>query len=57
MVFQVLDPTEIEFPFEDVTMFKGLEEMGQLLTEPRAFDPEGLTTEIARTEGWTFGVL
>src|SRR3954463_783372 len=25
MVFQVLDPAEIEFPFEDVTMFKGLE--------------------------------
>src|SRR3954470_372334 len=34
MVFQVLDPAEIEFPFEDVTMFKGLEEMGELLTEP-----------------------
>jgi len=27
------------------------------LTESRAFDPEGLTPEIARTEGWTFGVL
>jgi hypothetical protein len=26
-------------------------------TEPRAFDPEGLTPEIARREGWTFGVL
>jgi hypothetical protein len=26
-------------------------------TEPRAFDPEGLTPEIARCEGWTFGVL
>ena len=26
-------------------------------TEPRAFAPEGLTREIARTEGWTFGVL
>jgi hypothetical protein len=25
--------------------------------EPRAFDPEGLTAEIARSEGWTFGVL
>ncbi|HLL90602.1 MAG TPA: DUF58 domain-containing protein [Tepidisphaeraceae bacterium] len=36
MVLQVLDPTEIEFPFEDVTMFKGLEESGELLTEPRA---------------------
>jgi hypothetical protein len=27
------------------------------MTEPRAFDPLGLTPEIARTEGWTFGVL
>jgi hypothetical protein len=27
------------------------------LTEPRAFNPEGLTPHIARTEGWTFGVL
>lgn len=25
--------------------------------EPRAFKPEGLTPEIARSEGWTFGVL
>jgi uncharacterized protein (DUF58 family) len=36
MVFQVLDPMEIEFPFEDVTLFKGLEHMGDLLTEPRS---------------------
>ena len=36
MVFQVLDPMEIEFPFEDVTLFRGLEEAGELLTEPRA---------------------
>ena len=26
-------------------------------SEPRAFAPDGLTPEIARTEGWTFGVL
>ncbi len=26
-------------------------------TEPRAFHPEGLTPEIAKSEGWTFGVL
>ena len=36
MAFQVLDPMEVAFPFEDVTLFKGLEEMGELLTEPRA---------------------
>ena len=27
------------------------------LTEPRAFEPDGLTPTIAKTEGWTFGVL
>lgn len=27
------------------------------LTERHAFDPEGLTPQIAQTEGWTFGVL
>ena len=26
-------------------------------SEPRAFDPEGLAPAIARSEGWTFGVL
>lgn len=36
MVFQLLDPLEIDFPFEDVTLFKGLEETGELLTEPRS---------------------
>ncbi len=36
MAFQVLDPQEIEFPFQDTTLFQGLEEAGQLLTEPRA---------------------
>jgi hypothetical protein len=27
------------------------------LSNPRAFDPPGLTPEIARTEGWTFGIV
>ncbi len=27
------------------------------LTHPEAFTPAGLTPEIARTEGWTFGIL
>ncbi len=26
-------------------------------SEPSAFAPEGLTPELARTEGWTFGIL
>jgi uncharacterized protein (DUF58 family) len=47
MVFQILDPTEIEFPFEDVTLFKGLEEAGELLTEPRALR-EGYLEQLAQ---------
>ena len=27
------------------------------LANPHAFDPPGLTPEIARTEGWTFGIV
>ncbi len=46
MVFQLLDPQEIEFPFEEVTMFKGLEEMGDLLTEPRSLR-QGYLDELA----------
>ncbi|HEX8913376.1 MAG TPA: DUF58 domain-containing protein [Humisphaera sp.] len=33
---QVLDPAEITFPFEDTTLFRGLEQAGELLAEPRA---------------------
>ena len=36
IAFQLLDPAEIEFPFDDVTLFKGMEEAGELLTEPRS---------------------
>jgi uncharacterized protein (DUF58 family) len=51
MAFQILDPTEIEFPFEEVTLFKGLEEMGELLTEPRALR-EGYIEQLTLfTEG------
>jgi uncharacterized protein (DUF58 family) len=35
IVLHVLDPAEIDFPFQQVTMFKGLEAMGEVLTEPR----------------------
>ncbi|HEU5482247.1 MAG TPA: hypothetical protein VFU80_04025 [Sphingomicrobium sp.] len=33
----------------------GMRELAR--TEPRAFAPKGLTPHIARTEGWTFGIL
>src|SRR3954462_2627104 len=51
MAFQVLDPMEINFPFEDVTLFKGLEEMGELLTEPRALREGYLEQLSLATEG------
>jgi hypothetical protein len=33
----------------------GMRELAR--TEPHAFEPKGLTAEIARTEGWTFGIV
>jgi len=51
MAFQVLDPMEITFPFDDVTLFKGLEEMGELLTEPRALRDGYLEQLQLATEG------
>lgn len=35
VVFHVLDKDEVEFPFERMTMFEGLEEMPDLLVDPR----------------------
>ena len=36
VVFQIMHEHEIEFPFEDNTLFKGLELDRELMTEPRA---------------------
>ena len=36
IVFHVLDPQERNFPFNQTTMFEGLEQFGEILTEPRA---------------------
>jgi uncharacterized protein (DUF58 family) len=36
IVFHILDPAEIEFPFRDTTLFKGLEDVSQVLTDPHA---------------------
>jgi len=40
VLFHVLDPDEIEFPFENLTVFEGLEEKIQLLADPRAMAEE-----------------
>ena len=36
VVFHILDPAELEFPFRDTTLFKGLEGLPDVLTEPHA---------------------
>ncbi len=36
IVFHILDPAEVEFPFRATTLFKGLEGMPEVLTEPHA---------------------
>jgi len=36
ILFHILDPAELDFPFSQVTLFKGLEGFGDLLTDPKA---------------------
>lgn len=55
MIFQVLDPDELNFPFRNWTMFNSLEDEGhRVLTEPQRIRPaylrafEEFTTELRR---------
>lgn len=36
VVFHVLDPAELDFPFRRTTLFKGLENLPEVLTDPRS---------------------
>jgi uncharacterized protein (DUF58 family) len=36
ILFHILDPAELDFPFSDTTLFKGLEQLPDVLTDPRA---------------------
>ncbi len=36
ILLHVLDPAELDFPFQQVTMFRGLEQLPEMLAEPRA---------------------
>ena len=36
VVFHVLDPAELDFPFRQTTLFRGLEQLPDVLTDPRA---------------------
>ncbi|HEY4309887.1 MAG TPA: DUF58 domain-containing protein [Pirellulales bacterium] len=35
VIFHVLDPAEMDFPFQQTTLFKGLEQLPDVLSEPR----------------------
>ena len=36
IVFHIMDEYELTFPFDDMTLFEGLEETGEVTTEPRS---------------------
>jgi uncharacterized protein (DUF58 family) len=36
VLFHVMDPAELEFPFQEATLFRGLEQYPELLTDPRS---------------------
>ncbi|MFO0843136.1 MAG: DUF58 domain-containing protein [Gemmataceae bacterium] len=36
LLLQVLDPAELEFPFQEATLFRGMEQEPELLTDPRS---------------------
>ncbi len=36
IVLHVLDPAELDFPFQQTTLFRGLEQLPDVLAEPRA---------------------
>jgi hypothetical protein len=53
-------PTRLRFEPNDhqtdaLVTAAGMRQLAE--SEPRAFAPEGLTPHIAKSEGWTFGVL
>jgi uncharacterized protein (DUF58 family) len=47
VVFHVLDGAELDFPFQDSTLFHGLEQLPDLLTDPRSLR-EGYINELTK---------
>jgi len=47
IVLQILDHDEMHFPFETTTLFKGLEQTGEIVVEPRALR-EAYLEELAK---------
>lgn len=50
ILLQVLDHDEMTFPFESTTLFKGLEDLGELVVEPRALREAYLEEYRAHTQ-------
>jgi uncharacterized protein (DUF58 family) len=54
VVLNIMDRAELEFPFQDATLFRGLEASGDLLTDPRSLrdgylaEVEAFVTEMQR---------
>ena len=54
IVLHLLDPAEVEFPFRRTTLFKGLEQLPDVLTDPRALrhayldELNGFLREVSR---------
>jgi uncharacterized protein (DUF58 family) len=36
ILMHVLDPAELDFPFQETTLFRGLEQLPEVLVEPRS---------------------
>jgi uncharacterized protein (DUF58 family) len=47
ILMHVLDPAEVDFPFEQITLFRGLESLPSVLVEPRALR-RGYLAEFGR---------
>ena len=47
VVFHVLDPAELDFPFRQATLFRGLEAVGDILTDPFGVR-EGYIAELGK---------
>ncbi len=51
IVLQILDPAEVDFPFEDMTRFRGMEVSDELLADPKALREAYLEEIEAHNEG------
>jgi len=55
IVFHIMDEAELTFPFRDSTMFEGLEDLGEILTEPKSIQRAYLDEVEAHVHKLKFG--